>query len=430
MSLTVNMTRLRGDLESLSSIGRHAGGGITRTSFSPADLAAREWYQARCAKAGLTLQADGIGNLFAEAPAAGAAGNGPGRRPAAVWSGSHLDTVPDGGAFDGAVGAIAALECVRRLAEERVELARPVRAVVFADEEGNYNHLLGSTALARGFSRDEISAMTGRDGDRLVDAISAIGWDPARLTGTRADPAQLYAFVELHIEQGPNLEASGTDIGVVTSIVAIGGATAEFRGRADHAGTTPMTRRRDPLRAAAQLIAALPGITASVSDTAVATCGKLVTFPGGSNVVPGLVRMLLDYRDPDAGRLSQLDERLIAAARQAAADHDVTLDWAAEAHVAPVALDRRVRSVIDASARGLGLSAVAIPSGAGHDAQNMATLAPTGMIFVPSRDGRSHSPAEHTDWADIENGANVLLATLTELATAGLPDAPAPAAGG
>jgi N-carbamoyl-L-amino-acid hydrolase len=267
--------------------------------------------------------------------------------------------------------------------------------------------------------------MTGRDGDRLVDAITAIGWDPGALAGNRVDPAEVYAFVELHIEQGPNLEASGTDIGVVTSIVGIGGAVAEFRGRADHAGTTPMTRRQDPLRAAAQLIAGLPAITAAVSDTAVATCGKLVTLPGGANVVPGLVRMLLDFRDPDAGRLARLDRELTAAAHAAAAAHDVTLSWLAEAPVAPVELDPRVRSAIDARARGLGLSAVAMPSGAGHDAQNMATLAPTGMIFVPSRDGRSHSPAEHTDWDDIENGANVLLATLTDLATTGLAD-PAP----
>ena len=204
MSLTVNMSRLRADLVSLSSIGRLAGGGITRTSFSAADMAAREWYQARCAQARLALRADGIGNMFAEAAGAGSAGAGSGVAPgpAAVWSGSHLDTVPDGGAFDGAVGAIAALECVRRLAEERVELARPVRAVVFADEEGNYNHLLGSTALARGFTHDEIAAMTGRDGDRLVDAITAAGWYPDALTGNRVDPAQVYAFVELHIEQG------------------------------------------------------------------------------------------------------------------------------------------------------------------------------------------------------------------------------------
>jgi beta-ureidopropionase / N-carbamoyl-L-amino-acid hydrolase len=422
VSLTVNMSRMRADLMSLGSIGRLAGGGITRTSFSAADLAAREWYQARCAQAGMALRTDGIGNMFAEAPGPGSAGAASRTvaGPAAVWSGSHLDTVPDGGAFDGAVGTVAALECVRRLAEERVELARPVRAVVFADEEGNYNHLLGSTALARDFTRAELAAMTGRDGDRLVDAVTAIGWKPGALAGNRVDPEQVHAFVELHIEQGPNLEASGTDIGVVTSIVGMGGAVAEFRGRADHAGTTPMTRRQDPLRAAAQLIAVLPAITASISDAAVATCGSLVTLPGGANVVPALVRMLLDYRDPDAGRLARLDEQLIAAARHAAAAHDVALDWAAEALVAPVELDPGVRSLISGHARGLGLSAAAMPSGAVHDAQSMAAIAPAGMIFVPSRGGRSHSPAEHTDWEDIENGANVLLATLTDLATTGL----------
>jgi N-carbamoyl-L-amino-acid hydrolase len=432
VSLTVNMSRMRADLVSLGSIGRLAGGGITRTSFSAADLAAREWYRTRCSQARLALRTDGIGNMFAEAPGARSAGAGRGGAAgqAAVWSGSHLDTVPDGGAFDGAVGAVAALECLRRLAEEHVELARPVRAVVFTDEEGNYNHLLGSTALARDFARDELAAMTGRDGDRLADAITAIGWNPDALAGNRVEPEQVYAFVELHIEQGPSLEASGVNIGVVTSIVGMGGAVAEFRGRADHAGTTPMTRRQDPLRSAAQLIAALPAITASVSDTAVATCGKLVTFPGGANVVPALVRMLLDYRDPDAARLAGLDERLLAAARQAAEAHDVTLHWAAEALVAPVELDPRVRSVIDGRARGLGLSTLAMPSGAIHDAQNMAAIAPAGMIFVPSRDGRSHSPAEHTDWDDIENGANVLLAALTGLATTGLPDPEPGSAGG
>jgi N-carbamoyl-L-amino-acid hydrolase len=414
VTLTVNMSRLGADLRALSAIGREASGGITRTSFSAADLAAREWYRARCAEAGLTLRVDGIGNMFADVGAAPGA--------AAVWSGSHIDTVPDGGAFDGAVGAVAALECVRRLAEERVELARPVRAVVFADEESNYGHLLGSSALARGFTRDELAAMTGRDGDRLVDTINAIGWDASALTGTRADPAEVYAFVELHIEQGPNLEASRTDIGVVTSIVGLGGAVAEFRGRADHAGTTPMTQRQDPLRAAAQLITAMPGITASVSDTAVATCGKVDTYPGAANVVPSLVRMTLDFRDPDAGRLAQLEELLTTAARQAAAAHDVTLRWEPEPLLAPVALDPRLRSAIDAHARGLGLSAVPMPSGAGHDSQNIATIAPTGMIFVPSKGGRSHCPAEDTDWKDIENGGNVLLATLTELATTGLAD--------
>jgi N-carbamoyl-L-amino-acid hydrolase len=404
------MNRLRTDLQTLGEIGRGASGGITRTSFSAADLQAREWYRSQCAEAGLTLRVDGIGNMFADDATA--------PDVPAVWSGSHIDTVPNGGAFDGAVGAVAALECVRRLAEEGVKLARPVRAVVFTDEEGNYSHLLGSSAVVNGFTRDQVESMVGRDGDLLVDTMAAGGWDVGALTHTRVDPQSVYAFVELHIEQGPRLEASATDIGVVSSIVGLGGAVVEFHGRADHAGTTPMNRRKDPLRAAAELISALPGIAASVSDAAVVTCGRVDTYPGGTNVVPGLVRVALDFRDPDSVNLAMLGERLAVAARSAASTHDVTLGWHPEPEIAPVSLDPRIQAVIEASAKGRSLSTVSMPSGAGHDSQNMATIAPTGMIFVPSKGGRSHSPAEDTGWSDVENGANVLLSTLIELATA------------
>jgi N-carbamoyl-L-amino-acid hydrolase len=412
VSLRVNGGRLAADLAELGTFGRAPGGGINRTSFSAADLQARQWYLARCAAAGLTVRIDGIGNMVVSQP--GDTG-GP-----AVWSGSHLDAVPDGGAFDGAVGAIAALECVRRLAEEGIALSRPVRAVAFTDEEGNYSHLLGSSAMARGFPAAQWQQLTGRDGDRLVDAITAAGWDVSALTATKIDPAEVYAFVELHIEQGPRLAASRTDIGAVTSIVGLGGAVAEFGGRADHAGTTPMDARRDPLLAAADLIAALPGIARSVSEHAVATCGRVDAAPGAANVVPGEVAVTLDYRDPDAAALALLGKRIAARCAAAAAVRDVSVDWQPDQQIEPVALDPRVISVIEASARRLELSVRRMPSGAGHDAQNMATLAPAAMIFVPSRDGRSHSPAEHTEAADVENGANVLLATLTELATQGL----------
>jgi beta-ureidopropionase / N-carbamoyl-L-amino-acid hydrolase len=413
MSMSVNAGRLRADLEALSQIGRNpGGGGITRTSFSPADMQAREWYRSACRRAGLNLRVDAIGNMFADA------GSDP--AVAAVCSGSHIDTVPDGGAFDGAVGAVAALECVRRIAEEGISLRRPVRAIVFADEEGNYSHLLGSSALTRGFTRQQVEGMVGRDGDRLVDAMSATGWDTDSLTGTRIDPAAVGAFVELHIEQGPKLEQAGIPIGVVSSIVGLGGGLAEFRGRADHAGTTPMTARQDPMRAAADFIAALPAIAASVSDAAVATCGRVDTLPGGANVVPSLVRVTLDFRDPDAARLDLLGDRIRARAGEAASTHGVGCTWLPEPTVAPTVLNSRVLAIIDKQAAGLRLSTASLPSGAGHDAQNMATIAPTGMIFIPSSGGRSHCPEEHTDYGDVTNGANVLLNTLLELATAGV----------
>jgi beta-ureidopropionase / N-carbamoyl-L-amino-acid hydrolase len=407
--LTVDADRLRADLETLGKIGRAPGAGITRTSFSRSDLQAREWYQASCRAAGLDVRVDAVGNMFA--------GPGRGAGAAAVWSGSHIDTVPDGGAFDGAVGAMAALECVRRIAEEGISLNRPVGAVVFTDEEGNYSHLFGSSALTRGFDAEQLRAMVGRDGDRLVDAMAAGGWDLEAVTETRVDPDSVYAFVELHIEQGPRLEESATQIGVVSSIVGLGGAVVEFHGRADHAGTTPMTRRQDPLLAAADLIAALPGIAASVSDVAVATCGRVDTLPGSANVVPALARLTLDYRHPDAALLGTLGTRLEAEAARAASRHGVRHSWIPDELIAPVELDPRIRSAIQRQADGLCLSTLAMPSGAGHDSQNMATIAPTGMIFVPSKAGRSHCPEEDTDWTDVANGANVLLNTLIELAT-------------
>jgi N-carbamoyl-L-amino-acid hydrolase len=412
MSLGVNAHRLRADLQTLSEIGRGPGGGISRTSFSPADLQAREWYQSACRDAGLDLRVDGIGNMFADT-----GGDPP---AAAVWSGSHLDTVPNGGAFDGAVGAVAALECVRRIAEEGISLRRPVRAVVFADEEGNYSHLLGSSALVRGFAAEQVNAMVGRDGDRLVDAISAAGWDADRLTDTQISANSVYAFAELHIEQGPKLETAGTQIGVVSSIVGLGGAIIEFHGRADHAGTTPMNARQDPMRAAADLIAGLPGIAASVSHAAVATCGRVDTHPGGANIVPSLVRVTLDFRDPDAANLAALGDRIRARAAEVAQVHGVTSAWLPDEQVAPTRLDARMQAVIQRHAARLELSTASMPSGAGHDAQNMAMIVPAGMIFVPSIGGRSHCPDEHTDWSDVMNGANVLLNTLVELATSGV----------
>jgi N-carbamoyl-L-amino-acid hydrolase len=181
-----------------------------------------------------------------------------------------------------------------------------------------------------------------------------------------------------------------------------------------------MNHRKDPLRAAAQLISVLPRIAASVSEAAVVTCGRVDAYPGGTNVVPGLVRMTLDFRDPDRANLDMLNGRLVDAARSAASMHGVTLEWHPETQIAPVSLDVRIRSAIEANAKHRGLSTMSMPSGAGHDSQNMAAIAPTGMIFIPSKDGRSHSPAEDTDWNDVENGANVLLTTLVELATTGI----------
>ncbi|HZM77505.1 MAG TPA: M20 family metallo-hydrolase [Candidatus Limnocylindrales bacterium] len=408
--LSVDGVRLRADLEALGRIGEVAGGGISRTSFSAADAQAREWYLERCAQAGLSVEVDGVGNMFVSAPADAH------RHEPAVWSGSHIDTVPRGGRFDGAVGTVAALECVRRLHEAKVWLARPVRAVVYSDEEGNYSHLFGSSALVHGFTHAQLEALTGRDGDRFVDTFVAAGWDLDRATQTRLDPQAVHATVELHIEQGPQLEQRGDRIGVVTGIVGLGGATLTYRGRADHAGTTPMAMRRDALLAASALIVGLPDIARSVSDRAVVTVGVITVEPGGANVVPQTARLSVDFRDPDGERLAQLGRAITAAVGEVATRYGVQVDLDVAPVIAPCTLDERIQKIIAGAAAGRGLSASQLPSGAGHDSQNLATVAPTGMIFIPSTGGRSHCPQEHTTWQDIENGANVLLDTVTALA--------------
>jgi N-carbamoyl-L-amino-acid hydrolase len=305
---------------------------------------------------------------------------------------------------------------VRRLAETGQQLRRPVRAVVFSDEEGNYHHLLGSTAMRRGFSEQELAAMTGRDGDRLVDALAGWTWARGSRTGTRVDPARLHAFVELHIEQGPKLERQGIPIGVVTSIVSLGGGLVRFSGRADHAGTTPMDARSDALLAAARFIGAMPDLARSSGPASVITTGRIRVEPGGSNQVPELAEVSLDFRDPSRERVAAMQEEIGRAAQEAAAAFGGAAEWAADEIVDPVPLDEGIRAIIRSSAGDLGLRSTDITSGAGHDSQNMALMTPTGMIFVPSRDGRSHVPVEYTTDEDVVAGADVLLATLTELA--------------
>jgi beta-ureidopropionase / N-carbamoyl-L-amino-acid hydrolase len=409
VDLSVDIDRLRGDIEHVAGFGADGAGGISRTSFSVADRQVRAWLAEQADRAGLGMRADGIGNVFVRLDR--------GSEGPPVWMGSHLDSVPNGGAFDGALGSLAALEAARRLGEERVELRRPVEVVVFADEEGNYRHLCGSTALVRDYPPDELAALRGRDGDRLIDALSGAGLDPREATRTAISPGAVHAYVELHIEQGAVLETEQIQIGVVTGIVGLGGGELVFTGRADHAGTTPMALRRDALRGAAELITRLPELTALVSPTAVATCGIMHLAPGAGNVVPGECRLQLDFRDPDAERLAALERAIVTAAEQAAARHQVAVAYHRHSITDPVLLDERVQALIEAEAARLGLSTRRMPSGAGHDAQNLATLAPTGMIFVPSVDGRSHSPAERTHWHDVENGANLLLPTVHALAT-------------
>ncbi|WP_256839828.1 Zn-dependent hydrolase [Ornithinimicrobium faecis] len=410
MSFHVSAERIRADIEHLATIGATATGGVSRTSFSAADRQVRAWVADQCARFGLAMHTDGIGNIFITWGGDAQADRAP------VYAGSHLDSVPEGGRFDGILGSVAALEVVRTLSEQQVSLARPVGAIIFADEEGNYHHLLGSTALTDGYAWAELQTFRGRDGDLLVDALARMGWDPQAATGVRLAPQDVHAFLELHIEQGPVLEAAGVDIGIVTSIVGLAAGQLEFIGRQDHAGTTPMDQRADPMQAAGVFLAGLHDIAARGSATAVLTCGLLEVTPGGTNVVPERVRLHLDFRDPDLAVIHALEQAIIEAADRAGAEHGITAAYERQSITSPVPLNSELQDLVEARARSRGLRALHLASDAGHDSQNMARLTSTGMIFVPSVGGRSHSPQELTEWKDTKQGANVLLDVVYTLA--------------
>jgi beta-ureidopropionase / N-carbamoyl-L-amino-acid hydrolase len=408
--LAINHQRLRHELTELARFGATADGGVTRCAFSSAERDARQWLARRCEEAGLRAREDAVGNLFIRL-------DGPPGPP--VWTGSHLDTVPRGGRLDGALGVIAAVEVLRRLKEEAIPLTRPVEAVAFADEEGTFYGHLGSRALIRNFEHEELSEIYGPNGISLIDALAGFALDSSSLAQTALAPGSVYAFVELHIEQGPQLEAEGSSIGVVTHFVGVGRGIVLFAGRADHAGTTPMTLRRDALLGAADFLTELPGLPRRVRrPAAVVTCGRLEIVPGARNVVPGEVAIYLDFRDEQRDGLDALERSIIDVANRCADRHCLNVVYQPETITDPVPLSDEIPALVAEVATALGISTRRMHSGASHDAQIISALAPVGMIFVPSKGGRSHSPLEDTSWEDIGRGAQVLLGVVQRLATA------------
>ena len=386
----VDGARLRADLQALSRLGADpSGDGITRTGFSREDGLARDWYAGRVRASGLDLTEDGLGNTFAFDPDAEQTVPG-------VWSGSHLDTVPRGGAFDGAVGAVAALEVLRRVKELGLRPQRPLRAVVFSDEEGNYGSLLGSTGLCRGWSRAELEAMTGRDGDRLTDALAAWGHARGDRTATRLEPGALHAFVELHIEQGPVLERMGLPLGVVLGTKGVERHNITFHGQEAHSGSTPMNERRDALAAAAKLALEIRAIAKKHQD-AVCTMGSVKTFPGIVTAVVGRCEVTLDQRDLDAAVLAQMYREAQEASQRFAQEEKCTVGWSRLWNIEPVPFHPQLLRLCQEAIRETAGRSHSMPSGPLHDAAEVCRAGiPTVMMFVQSLKGISHNKIEDT----------------------------------
>jgi hydantoinase/carbamoylase family amidase len=398
---TIDGARLLAHLDILARTAPTDGGeGVTRLAWSPADLTARALVHEWLAEVGVTPVADAAGNLVAEWPGTGA-------DLAPLVTGSHFDTVGNGGALDGAYGTVAAFEVVATLAAAGEHLRHPVRAVAWANEEGVVAPPFTGSRVAAGNVVD--TGATGPDGRTLADRLRTTGGDPDRLREA-AWPA-IAGYVELHIEQGPVLDAIGCTIGVVTGIIGIRQGTITVTATANHAGTTPMHQRRDALLAAAPLIGFVASL-ATEGPADVATVGSLTVHPGNVNVVPGRVTLSYDIRSLDDEHNEQALTLLRARVEGMAAASGMTITLSPTSSSAAVPTHPLLRGAVRDGAGGLGLSTTELASGAGHDAQHVAGLGPIGMIFVPSIGGLSHNPAEITAPADLVAGAETLLAAL------------------
>jgi N-carbamoyl-L-amino-acid hydrolase len=404
LQLRVDSRRVNTHLTELAQFGKTAEGGTNRVAYSDVDLQAREYAMNLMRGTRLEVSIDAAGNTIGRR-----SGSDGSLKPLII--GSHIDSVPQGGSYDGQVGSIGAIEVAQTLAENNVRLRHPLEVVLFQNEEGG---TVGSTAIAKGLTQENLSVVTNSK-KTIREGIKFIGGDPDKLSSVVRKKGDIAAYVELHIEQGGTLYAEKIDIGVVEGIVGVFWWEVIVEGFANHAGTTPMNQRRDALLAAAKYIEAVNRIVTSIPGRQVGTVGKIEAFPGAYNIIPGKVVTSLGLRDLDSVKVQMMFEKIQSEVRQIENATGTKFQFKQISASHPALTNTLIRKTIDDSAKQLGLSTKYLPSGAGHDAQEMAELGPVGMIFVPSRDGISHSPREFTRPEDITNGTNVLLQTLLKL---------------
>ncbi|MGX5668853.1 Zn-dependent hydrolase [Rhizobium daejeonense] len=396
--LRINPTRLISRVERLGKIGALEGGGVCRLALTPSEKLGRDHLVAEMKALGLDVAIDPIGNIF---------GARKGRREGpAVMLGSHIDTVATGGLYDGALGVLAGLEVIATLNEGNIETDLPVVVAAFTNEEGARfaPDMLGSLVFVGGLSLAEALDIVSIDGKRLGEELEAIGY-----AGTDQGPEEVAAYFELHIEQGPVLEDEKVEIGAVLGVQGISWTELTIRGRSAHAGTTPIRLRRDAGLAAARIAAGVGAFVRSMGGDQVGTVGAITLTPNLVNVVAETAVMTVDLRNPDEGLLQVAEAKLTALIEQIAGEEEVTIERRSLARFEPVDFAPALIETIDGTARVLGFSTRRLFSGAGHDAQMLARIAPAAMIFVPSVKGISHNITEYTEPADLANGANVLL---------------------
>jgi N-carbamoyl-L-amino-acid hydrolase len=402
-TLSINGDRLNQSLNDLAEIGQLANGGIRRLAFSPEDMQGRELVRRWMLQAGLEVRLDAAGNMI---------GRLPGKLDApALATGSHIDTVPCGGKFDGNLGVLAGIEVARTLRENHIVLNHPYEVIVFTDEEDT---MVGGRAMA-GTASLNAHDYHRKDGRPIDECVNQIGGDWDNLAQAQRTRQDICAFVELHVEQGCVLETAGKQIGVVEGVVGLQRFQIHIEGRPNHAGTTPMDQRHDALLAAAQVVCTVHRLATEPPGQKVATVGALQVWPNAANIVPGKVQASLDVRDLDRAVITQLVEDLQTEMDAIAAATQTRIWMVPQLDVAPSPAADHIQEIITAVSEAQGLSYMSMPSRAGHDALEMGRFTDMGMIFVPSEGGVSHSEIEYTTPEECEQGANVLLETLLRL---------------
>ncbi len=404
--MRINRKRLEESMEALGRVGATAKGGLNRVALTDDDRRGRDLLVEWMRQAGLSVTVDQMGNIFGRR--AGSDGAAP------VMMGSHADSVPTGGKYDGQLGVLCALEAIRTLNDRKAATRHPVTMAIFTNEEGARFQpaMIGSGVMSGKIPLEDAYNARDRDGVRLGDELERIGY----LGSEPCVPRPLRAYLELHIEQGPILEEQDLSVGVVEGIVAISWSRLTLTGVQDHAGPTPMRIRHDALVAGAQIILGVREIPRKIGGDMVSTVGRLDVTPNIPNAIPGRVSLSVDLRSPDEHHVTRalgfLDRLVEDATRVEGVTYDLDHYW----RVPRTHFDVEVVDTIEEAAKGLGYGYRRILSGAGHDAQYMAAICPTGMIFVPSRNGRSHCEEEFTPMDDIEKGANTLLLAAAKLA--------------
>ncbi len=404
----ISSARLKALLDGINRFGAgRPEEGFNRPGFSDADMAVRDWFTEEMQADGLAVTRDGANSVFGRFGAPDSP---------SIMVGSHLDTVVNGGAFDGALGVAVALECVRAMKEAGIQPAVPIEVVATSEEEGRFGGMLGSQAIAGLVTAEWLSSAADADGVLLADAMRAQGLEPEAVLGAGRPKGSVKAFLELHIEQGPVLEREAIAIGLPEGATGIINLQVTLKGTANHSGTTPMDMRADAFAGLAEIAVQIPDMIAqSPSEIARITIGKVELAPNHPHTVPGEAIFSVIIRDASEAVMRGLQRLFYRTTAAVAGKHGLAHEIVEKSVIAPVAFDAGLVNLLSEEAKALGLPARRMISGAGHDAQTMMALCPSAMIFVPSRNGISHAPEEFSEWADIEKGAELMLAALMRL---------------